>query len=122
MTFDELKTKMESLGFRYQPQSRSPSDSVVGIFYRRVPEPVKRECLTNEGKLQFTVELYDRSRYMDLRPQDIPDRYNFEADITGEYVTDLWAKLRVYGLKPETFFEKHKDIETALVRAWEAMA
>ena len=119
MTLDEIKTKMGSLGFRYQPHSRS-SDGHIGLFYRRVE--LKRQCLTNEGKGQLVVEVYDRASNESLRVQDFPDRYSFEADITGEFVTDLWAKLRVYGLRPEVFFEKHKDIEVALVRAWEALA
>jgi hypothetical protein len=121
MTFEELKTKMENLGFKYQPQSRGFGDSVIGLFYRRVPE-VKRECLTNEGKLQLVVKLYDRACYENLRTQDFPDRYSFEADVTGEYVIDFWTNLRVCGLRPEVFFEKHKDIEASLVRAWEAMS
>ena len=121
MTFEELKTKMESLGFKYQPMSSNDSDSVVGAFFRRIPE-VKRECLTNEGKLQLAVELYDRARYERIRAPDFPNRYGFEVTLSGEYATDLWTNLRVYGLQPEVFFEKHNDIERALVRAWEAMA
>ena len=118
MTFDELKTKMESLGFKYQPHGRNTHDSIVGLFFRRVE--FTRQCLTNE-KGQFVVELYDRARYENLHIQDFPDRYSFEADVTGEFVKDLWAKLRVYGMRPEVFFERHKEIETALVRAWEAL-
>jgi hypothetical protein len=116
MTLDELKTKMESLGFRFQQSS--DNGGPVGLFFRRIPE-VKRECLTNEGKLQFAVELWDRYRITRI---DDKDRFGLDADITGEYTNDLWAKLRVYGVRPEVFFEKHKEIETALVRAWEALA
>jgi hypothetical protein len=109
---------MESLGFKYQPQGSHHSDSTVGLFWRRVAE-VKRGCLANEGKLLFTVELYDRLRYTKLNDEN---RFAFDADITGEYVKDLWVKLRVYSVRPEDFFEKHKDIEAALLRAWEALA
>lgn len=119
MTFDEIKAKMESHGFRFQPHSRGASDSSIGIFHRRTE--VKRACLTNQNS-QFVVEVFDRATFM--RPTDpgFADRFGFEADITGEFVTDLWAKLRVYGVRPESFFEREKEIEAALVRAWEAMA
>lgn len=124
MTLEEVQTKMTSFGFKFQPNLRPLAyDAKLGTFYRRIQ--TKRPCLTND-KDQFCVDLYDYKMLpaqaglsgMDLEAA----RFSMAAEIVGEYTTDTWAKLNIYGLRPEKFFEQHENILSALIRAWEALA
>lgn len=118
MTLEDLKRQMAELGYRWQPYPNDPFK--VGLFYKRVT--TKRPCSLND-KDQITVEVYD---YEGL-PGEVPrnaNRFSLTADLTGEFPLveeSQWAKCQVYGLAPEQFFRRHKNIEDALIRAWEAL-
>ena len=118
MTLDEIKTKMASLGFRFQSHDRG-HDGHIGLFYRRIN--VQRQCRSNPAEEQLVVEIYDRALYENLKMSD-DHRFTLEVCITGEFTANLWTKLKVYSLSASTFFERHTEIQAALVRAWEALA
>jgi len=122
MTLEEVQTKMTGLGFKFQPNLRPlVYDTKVGTFYRRIE--TKRPCLTND-KDQFCVDLYDYTLMPTSAGLDLAsvERFSLTAEIVGEYVPETWAKLNIYGLRPEKFFEQHENVLAALIRAWEALA
>lgn len=114
MTFEQLRTLMEGLGFRFQPAG-SGSD-LVGSFFRKIETARPFGGAPHDNFLE--VEVWDRMR---MSKAHVADRYSLEAKLVGEFMKDRWGRLGAYSIPPEEFAEQHRAIETALVRAWEAM-
>lgn len=121
MTLDELKQQMKELGYGWQEHKRDTFR--VGLFFKRIA--TKRPCSCN-NKDQLTVEVYDYEGLPGSTDSvKTEPRFRLTADLTGEFPIAgdaQWARLQVYGLTPEQFIQRHKEIESALIRAWEALA
>lgn len=113
MTLEAIKARMESLKFRFVPAGSS--DQLVGSFFR-LTETARP--LTDQKDSYLEVEVWDRYRFTRI---EADQRYVFDVSLRGEYMKDRWSKLTSYSVLPVEFFEQHRSIETALVRAWEAM-
>lgn len=113
-TFTALEQRMYDLKFMFVPAG-SGSD-VVGSFFR--PVETARDLSASDQRNYFEVEVWDRYRITRI---EASDRYSFEAKLTGMFMPERWCKLAAYSIPPEEFFKHHRAIETALVRAWEAM-
>lgn len=121
MTIDELKAKMAEAGFKFQ-ENRSDAFR-LGLFWRSVE--TKRPCTCNERD-QIVVEVHDMAGIPGVDADQLGDRrISLTVDVTGDFhlgEQEQWAKLQVYGLSIEEFFNKRLEIEAALIRAWEALA
>lgn len=118
MTSEEIHERMEQLGFKVG-RPAPYRKGCLAEFYRRIE--TKRACLSND-KDQLVVTLWQGwpadSLVMELEMQGAfreDPRPNAEPEHT-------WAKLSIYSVAPEPFFERRLELEAALVRAWEALA
>lgn len=72
----------------------------------------KRECACNQKPVQVVVTPFIIN--------NAEKRESVEIDITAEY-NGHWWKMEAYGLSPEEVINKLNEIESALIRAWEAL-
>ena len=110
MNLDELKVALESKGFRIYPNylGRGP-----WIACRR--RSGVRRCECNETK--DGIQVVATPSELDVHGTIFP---SVELDVTGEF-EGRWYKLQCYSLKQDELVQSLDEIESALVRAWEAL-
>lgn len=110
----ELKTWLGAQGFRFGSNPLRALHNDCEWYAWRRSSLAARECETNGHKCQLVITPY---RY----ESGSEERESVNFDVTGETAA-TWFKLEAYGLSPTEARDRLPAIESALVRAWNALA
>jgi hypothetical protein len=106
---NKLKEFLEEVGFRFHNSPLYIDNQCDWIAYKRTVS--KRECTSNEKPVQIVVAYFSST---DAKYEGV------EIDLTAEF-NGIWWQLKAYSLSPSEAIEKLSEIESSLVKAWEAL-
>lgn len=114
MNIENIELFLKEQGYSFSKDSSNNLNQCGWYAYKR-SDMLARPCECNDNK-QIQLVIYPYKNTHNGNTYE-----SLEVDITGEY-KNQWFKLSCYSLSPLDFYQRHKEIETSLINAWNALA
>lgn len=118
MTLAEIRTSMDSLGYRFRPESSFTNDPVVGRFWKKMK--TSKKDASGDGP-NFEVVLFDRLAYDRNADRHPENRFSFAVDLKFEAVRDVWVSISAYSTRPDEFLKTPEKYEKLLQHYFESL-